>query len=66
MAEIHYYRRFKKWDYTKGAMLFVTITTSPRGAIFGTVDNGHVVLNELGEEVARTLGMMPVRNRRVS
>lgn len=61
MAEIHYYRRFKKWDYTKGAMLFVTIATNLRGAIFGKVDNGHVVLNELGEEVARTLGMMPVR-----
>lgn len=55
MSEIHFYRRFKKWDYAKGAMLFVTISTNPRGEIFGRVINGRVVLNELGKEVEKTL-----------
>ena len=28
---IRRYRRFKGWDYTKGASLFITIATSAKG-----------------------------------
>lgn len=61
MAEIHFYRRFKKWDYANGAMLFVTITTNPRGEYFGKIVDGKVILNELGREVERTLAQLPIK-----
>ena len=29
------YRRFKGWDYTKGASFFITIATAPKRPLFG-------------------------------
>ena len=45
------YRRFKGWDDTKGASLFITIATEPRRPLFGEIKGGRVVLTPLGEKV---------------
>lgn len=59
---IRRYRRFKGWDYTKGASLFITIATEPRRPLFGEIKDGRVVLTPLGEKVAEALEAMPRLN----
>ena len=59
---IRRYRRFKGWDYTKGASLFITIATEPRRPLFGEIKGGRVVLTPLGEKVAEALQAMPRLN----
>lgn len=61
-GEIRRYRRFKGWDYTKGASLFITIATEPRRPLFGEIKGGGVVLTPLGEKVAEALEAMPRLN----
>ena len=56
------YRRFKGWDYTKGASLFITIATEPRRPLFGEIKGGKVALSPLGEEVAEALQALPRLN----
>lgn len=60
--EIHRYRRFEGWDYTKGASLFITIVTEPRRALFGEVEDGKVILSPLGERVSDALNAIPRLN----
>lgn len=57
--EIHRYRRFEGWDYTRGASLFITIVTEPRRALFGEVEDGKVILSPLGERVSDALNAIP-------
>ena len=59
---IHRYRRFKGWDYAKGASLFITIGVEPRRRLFGEVDGGEMKLSWLGEKVLGALEMMPMLN----
>ena len=61
-GEIKRYRRFRGWDYAKGASLFVSIATAPRRALFGVVRDGVVVLSSLGEKVKEALEAMPLLN----
>jgi len=61
-GEIRRYRRFKGWDYARGASLFVTIATAPRRQIFGKVADGAVVLSPLGKKVKESLEAMPRLN----
>ena len=61
-SEIKRYRRFKGWDYAKGASLFITIATAPRRALFGKVQGGAVALSPLGEQVKEALEAMPKLN----
>jgi REP element-mobilizing transposase RayT len=61
-GEIKRYRRFKGWDYAKGASLFITIATAPRRALFGVVRDGVVVLSALGEKVKEALEAIPLLN----
>ena len=56
------YRRFKGWDYAKGASLFITIAIEPRRPLFGEVRGGRVALSPLGEKVAEALQAMPRLN----
>ena len=58
-GEIRRYRRFKGWDYTKGASFFITIATEPRRPLFGKIVNGKMVLSSLGEKVREALEAMP-------
>ena len=59
---INRYRRFKGWDYTKGASLFITIVTEPRRPLLGEIAGGRVVLSPLGEKVAEALEAIPRLN----
>ena len=61
-GEIKRYRRFKGWDYAKGASLFITLATAPRRALFGLVRGGTVVLSSLGEKVKEALEAIPRLN----
>ena len=56
------YRRFQGWDYSRGASLFITISTSPRRPIFGQVVGGEMKLSPLGEEALFSLESMPRYN----
>jgi len=53
--EIVRYRRYDGYDYSRGAVLFITIVTEPRRALFGRVRNAAVELNPLGREILKTL-----------
>ena len=57
------YRRFQGWDYSRGASLFITISTSPRRPIFGQVVGGEMKLSPLGEEALFSLGQCRVTTR---
>ena len=61
-CKIKRYRRFKGWDYAKGASLFVSIATAPRRGLFGVVRDGVVVLSSLGEKVKEALAAIPRLN----
>ena len=56
------YRRFHGWDYSKGASLFITISTEPRRSLFGRVEKGAMVLSPLGEKVMEALEAIPRLN----
>lgn len=64
--EIHRYRRFKGWDYSRGASLFITIGVQPRRRLFRevvrrmerAVDKGYVVISGFiskGERAVRDM-----------
>ena len=61
-GKIKRYRRFKGWDYAKGASLFITIATAPRRALFGKVRGDGVALSPLGKTVKEALEAMPRLN----
>ena len=68
-GEIKRYRRFKGWDYAKGASLFITIATAQRRALFGEVRDGvlgdakRVRLPDVGgEPFDRILADVPCSN----
>ena len=41
--------RYKNWNYAKDGFYFVTICTQNRVSVFGKIDNGQVILSELGK-----------------
>ncbi len=59
---IHRYRRFTGWDYARGASLFITIATEPRGPLFGKIVGGKMVYTQLGRKVVEALLAMPRLN----
>ena len=56
---IHRYRRFPFYDYSRGAALFITISTSPRACLFGRVVEAKMELSPLGAEVLESLEAIP-------
>lgn len=60
------YRRTHAWDYAKGASLFITISTSPRRAVFGRVEGEQVRLSQLGQIVADAIRVIGVLNSGVT
>ena len=51
----HYHRsvRLKGYDYSQAGAYFVTIVVWQREMLFGEIENGESILNELGEIVLR-------------
>ena len=56
---ITYYRRYHGYDYSRGASLFITITTEPRQPLFGRVKSAAVELTPLGKAVAEAIVAIP-------
>jgi len=40
--------RLKGYDYSKAGLYFITINTQNRACLFGTIENGEMILNEAG------------------
>ena len=57
--KIPYYRRFHGYDYSRGASLFITVTTEPRTALFGRVQDGAMIHSELGEQMLSAIEAIP-------
>ncbi len=56
MTDAHcHFRRFRGYDYSRGAALFITIVTNPRRRLFGKIVNARLVKTQLGEEVEKAL-----------
>ena len=67
MAEpIKYYRRYHGYDYSRGATLFITLSTEPRTSLFGRVKNATVVLTDLGRLVLEAIEAIPRFNPGIS
>lgn len=60
--ELNGYRRFRGYDYSRGATLFVTIVTAPRMMIFGRVVDDRVELNDCGQAAEETFQLEMKRN----
>ena len=43
--------RLRGWDYSCNGHYFLTIVTAGRQLFFGNVNNGEMVLNEIGQIV---------------
>lgn len=56
--EIHRFRRFHGYDYSRGAALFITIVTHPRRRLFGEIVNAKLRKTQLGLAVERRFGEM--------
>jgi len=60
--EIRRFRRFRGYDYSRGAAIFITIVTNPRRRLFGKIVNAKLQKTRLGLAVERRLiemGLMP-------
>jgi len=52
---VNHYRRFVGYDYSRGASLFITVTTSPRCQLFGTVRDAAMLLSDFGRDVRKAI-----------
>ena len=60
--EIRHFRRFRGYDYSRGAALFITIVTNPRRRLFGKIVDAKLRMTQLGLAVVRRIvemGQMP-------
>ena len=53
--QLKHYHRYAGYDYSRGASLFITLSTDPRQRVFGDVIDGKMALNDLGREVDRSI-----------
>lgn len=53
--EIHRYRRFRGYDYSRGAALFITVVTNPRRRLFGEIVDARLRKTQLGLAVERRI-----------
>ncbi|MFA5961217.1 MAG: hypothetical protein WC848_00870 [Parcubacteria group bacterium] len=47
--------RLQNYDYSQNGLYFITICTKDRQELFGEIENGNMVLNELGRIVDKNL-----------
>lgn len=53
--EIKRFRRFRSYDYSRGAVVFASFHLEPRQPLFGRVDGGKVVYSPAGEILVRVI-----------
>ncbi len=53
--QLKHYHPYVGYDYSRGASLFISLSTDPRRCVFGDVIDGEMALNDLGREVDRSL-----------
>ena len=53
--------RLSDYDYTQAGAYFVTICTQNRSCLFGTIVDGEMLLNEIGQIVEEQLHAIPKR-----
>jgi len=56
------FRRYKDYDYSRGATLFITFSTEPRRSVFGRVVDGKMYFNQFGQAARETLETEMKRN----
>ena len=61
-TSINRYRRLKAWDYSRGASLFITISTKLHRAIFGHIAGGVMHLSPMGRIVDAAIASIPQYN----
>lgn len=54
-APVTHYHRFPDYDYSRGASLFISLSTSPRRRLFGAVNNAEMLLSPFGREVLESI-----------
>lgn len=52
--------RLQNWNYGSNAAYFITICTQNREQIFGIIENGEMILNEIGKKAEICLNEIPV------
>ena len=53
--KIRHFRRFRGYDYSRGAALFITIVTNPRRRLFGKIVDAKLQKTQLGLAVERRI-----------
>jgi putative transposase len=58
-------QRLKYWDYSTPGWYYVTICTKNMKCWFGKIENGKMVLNELGKIVVETWKNIPEHYKKI-
>ena len=53
--------RLKNYDYSQAGLYFITICTEHRHCLFGTIQNGDMVLNDAGNMIVKQWHELPNR-----
>ena len=60
-APMHHYHHYYGYDYSRGAVMFVTISTKPRQSVFSRINAGKAVPTEFGLMTLRELKITTLR-----
>ncbi|MBR3085034.1 MAG: transposase [Kiritimatiellae bacterium] len=58
---MHHYHHYYGYDYSRGAVMFVTISTKPRQSVFSRINAGKAVPTEFGLMTLRELKITTLR-----
>jgi REP element-mobilizing transposase RayT len=53
--------RLKNYDYSKSGLYFVTICTENRECLFGDINDGKMILNDIGNMIKKLWNKIPKR-----
>ena len=61
-----HYRRYKGYDYSRGASFLITVSTEPRREVFGHVQDGAMHLSQLGKVALESIRLIPELNEGIT
>ena len=61
-----HYRRYKGYDYSRGASFLITVSTEPRREVFGHVQDGAMHLSPLGKVALESIRLIPELNEGIT